>query len=156
MKHLKLLPFAFGLLICACTPSEKNKTPQAPAASETASVKAKFPVHCFEQQLPDGSVLSFQYTEYYEDIVGILDYSYTDKDGAHGTFKGTKEGNIITATWSYMIEGSNQVEEVMFKIEGDKALKASGELEEDENGKLKMKDPATATWEETFTSVECD
>jgi len=106
--------------------------------------------------MPDSSVMSFHYTEYYDDIVGILDYSFAEKDGAHGTFKGTKDGNVITATWNYIIEGSNQVEVVMFKIEGDKALKASGELEETPDGKLKMKDPTTATWEETFLRVECD
>ncbi|MDZ4683150.1 MAG: hypothetical protein SH848_12505 [Saprospiraceae bacterium] len=151
MKHLKLFPLAIGLLLSACTPSEKPMTPP-----EAPSAKAQFPVHCFEQRFPDGSVLSFQYTEYYEDIVGILDYTFAEKDGAHGTFKGTKDGNVITATWNYTVEGSNQTEEVMFKIEGDKAMKASGELMEDKDGKLKMKDPASATWEETFTKVECD
>ena len=35
--------------------------------------------------MPDGSVLSFQYTEYYDDVVGILDYTFAEKDGAHGT-----------------------------------------------------------------------
>jgi hypothetical protein len=106
--------------------------------------------------MPDGSVLSFQYTEYYDEVVGILDYSFSEKDGAHGTFKGKKEGNIIIADWSYMVEGSNQTEEIMVKIEGDKALKASGELKEGKGGVLSLKDPASATWEETFTRVRCD
>ncbi|MFM9948062.1 MAG: hypothetical protein ACKV1O_09005 [Saprospiraceae bacterium] len=157
MKNLNLLQLAFGLLLSACNPPERPMTPpEAPVAPEAPAAKAKFPVHCFEQRMPDGSVISFHYTEYYDDIVGILDYSFAEKDGAHGTFKGTKDGNVITATWNYIIEGSNQVEVVVFKIEGDKAMKASGELEETPDGKLQMKDPTTATWEETFTKVECD
>lgn len=156
---MKKQPFFFlsmlALLAFSCTQPEKTTEPTAPA-QETAAEKAKFPVHCFEQRFPDGSVISFQYTEYYEDVVGILDYSYAEKDGAHGTFKGAMEGNMITATWNYIVEGSNQTEIVLFKIEGDKALKASGELEEYESGKLRLKDPATAKWEETFERVECD
>ncbi len=101
-------------------------------------------------------MLSLQYTEYYEDIVGILDYSFYDKDGAHGTFKGKKEGDIITATWTYTIEGSEQSELIMIKIEGDKALKASGELVEGKDGVLQLKDAAHASWQETLTRVQCD
>ncbi len=155
-KQPYFLATALAMMLFACAQPEKAPEPTAPEASASASQKAKFPVNCFEQRYPDGSVLSFQYTEYFEDVVGILDYSFAEKDGAHGTFKGTKEGNVITATWNYIVEGSNQTEEEMFKIEVDKALKASGELEEYESGKLKMKDPSKATWEETFTKVDCD
>lgn len=141
------------LLLSACT----NRPRQAAPATETAApAKAKFPVHCFENRLPDGSVLSFQYTEYYDDIVGILDYSFADKDGAHGTFKGKKDGNLIAATWSYTVEGSEQTEEILFRIEGDKAMKASGELSESEDGKIRLKDPASASWDETYSRVQCD
>lgn len=163
MKNLLLTASACSLLLFACKPADKPAGPSTatpPASPEapapTASPKATFPVHCFEQRMPDGSVLSFYYTEYYEDIVGILDYTFAEKDGAHGTFKGKKEGNIITATWSYTVEGSNQVEEIMVKIEGDKAMKASGELEEAKDGTLKLKAPGQAKWEETFTRVQCD
>lgn len=156
MKKLKHLPLAIALLLSACNPAEKPSPIVPVEADTTAAAKAKFPVHCYEQRFPDGSVLSFQYTEYYERIVGILDYSFAEKDGAHGTLKGTKDGDLITATWSYTVEGSNQEEVVLFKIEGDKALKASGELMEEADGTLVLKDPTTATWEETFKQVECD
>lgn len=155
MKIQLLLLLSGSLWLAACTATPQ--TPAAPApAAETASPKAKFPVHCFENREPDGSVLSFQYTEYYDQIVGILDYSFADKDGAHGTFTGTKEGNLITVTWSFTIEGSEQTEEVLFKIEGDKAFRGYGELMEGEAGTLVLKDPAKVNWEETFTRVQCD
>jgi hypothetical protein len=157
MKIYLLLFLSAGLWLVGCTttPETPAASPAAPAA-ETALPKAKFAVHCFEYRQPDGSVLSFQYTEYYDEIVGILDYSFYGKDGAHGTFKGTKNGNLITATWSYTIEGSEQAEEILVKIEGDKALRASGELTEGEAGTLVLKDPAKLSWEETFTRVACE
>lgn len=157
MKIQLSLLLSGSLWVAACTSTPEAPAAAAPAAAaESTSPQAKFPVHCFENRMPDGSVLSFQYTEYYDEIVGILDYSFYEKDGAHGTFKGTKAGNLITATWSYTIEGSEQAEEILFKIEGDKALKASGELTEGESGGLVLKDPATVKWEETFTRVRCD
>lgn len=156
MKNLALCFAAAALLFTACnTPSPAPAPAPAPKPAPELA-KAKFPVNCFENRMPDGSVISFQYTEYYDDIVGILDYTFTDKDGAHGTFKGKKEGDIITATWNYTIEGSEQTEQVMFKIEGDKATRASGELTEGKDGSLHMKDPAHAKWEETFSRVRCD
>jgi len=157
MKIYLFLFLSGGLWLAGCTAAPKTPadSPAAPAA-ETALPKAKFAVHCFEDRYPDGSVLSLQYTEYYDDIVGILDYSFYEKDGAHGTFKGTKNGNLITATWSYTIEGSEQTEEILIKIEGDKALRASGELTEGEAGTLVLKDPAKLSWEEMFKRVACD
>lgn len=136
-------------------PASETPPPAAPPAAST-SPRAKFPVNCFEQRLPDGSVLSFQYTEYYDQVVGILDYTFAEKDGAHGTFTGKKEGDIITATWSYVVEGSSQREEIMVKIDGDMARKASGELVESKDGVLRLKDAASAEWQETFTRVQCD
>jgi hypothetical protein len=159
MKTILLSGAICALLLAACEPAQQPAAPAAtntPAQAAPVTNKAKFAVNCFEDRLPDGSVLSFQYTDYYDDIVGILDYSFAEKDGAHGTFKGKKEGNIITATWNYMVEGSNQTEEIMVKIEGDKAIKASGELVEAANGTLKLKDAANATWAELFTRVQCD
>lgn len=154
MKIHLFLFLSGGLWLAACTNTPEAQT-VAPAA-ETASPKAKFAVHCFEDRQSDGSVLSLQYTEYYDQIVGILDYSFYDKDGAHGTFKGVKDGNLITATWSYTIEGSEQTEEILIKIEGDKAFRGYGELTEGEAGTMVLKDPAKARWEDTFTRVECD
>lgn len=157
MKNKLLLPAAICLFFVACNQHEKPAPPPPPAEPAAPAVpKAKFAVNCFEQRFPDGSVLSFQYTEYYNDVVGILDYTFAEKDGAHGTFKGKKKDNLITATWSYTVEGSNQTEEILIKIEGDKATKAFGELKEGKGGALSLKDPAAVTWAETFTRVQCD
>lgn len=162
MKKLLSVLAVCTLLLTACTqspdpaPAAPVTTAPAPKPEPAPAPKAKFPVHCFEQRMSDGSVLSFQYTEYYDDVVGILDYTFAQKDGAHGTFVGKKEGNIIKATWSYVVEGSNQKEEIMVRVQGDKAVKASGELTEGKGGMLMLKDPATATWEESFTRVQCD
>lgn len=162
MNKLLITTVLLAVLAASCQQPEKTAAAPAapvatPAPAQPAIAKAKFPVNCFEQRLPDGSVLSFHYTEYYDQIVGILDYTFAEKDGAHGTLKGTKEGDIITALWSYTVEGSDQQEEVIFKITGDKAAKGSGELTETKSGVLKLKDPAKVDWTaEVFTRVNCD
>ncbi len=100
--------------------------------------------------------MSLQYIEYQDEVVGILDYAFAEKDGAHGTFRGKKEGEMINAKWDYMVEGATQSEAIMIKLEGDKAVKASGELVEGKDGVLSLKDATKATWAETFSRVDCD
>ena len=51
-------------------------------------------VHCFESRLPDESVLRFQYTEHGGGITGVLDYDFAEKDGAHGTLTGQRDGDV--------------------------------------------------------------
>lgn len=158
MKNILFVLSGFALL-AACTPAEKPAAtavaPTAPAAAP-AVPKAKFATHCFEQHLPDSSVFCLYYTVYYDEITGILDYTFTDKDGAHGTFKGTMNDNLITATWDYVVEGSHQTEDILIKIEGDKAYRANGELKEDKDGRLSLKDPSKVNWDEVYTRVQCD
>jgi hypothetical protein len=161
MKNLlsPCLAFCF-FLFASCNQEQKPAAAQTekptPQPESAPASTAKFPVNCFEEKFPDGSVISLQYIEYLDEVVGILDYAFAEKDGAHGTFKGKKEGNMINATWTYMVEGSTQSEAIMIKLDGDKAVKASGELVEGKNGTLSLKDPAKATWAETFARVQCD
>ncbi|MCC6461000.1 MAG: hypothetical protein IT260_11050 [Saprospiraceae bacterium] len=158
MKNFLFALFCLTLM-AACNSGEKSAATAttAPAPAIPPAVpKAKFAVHCFEQHLPDSSVFSLHYTVYYETIVGILDYTFTDKDGAHGTFTGTLTDNVISATWNYSIEGSEQTEEILIKIEGDKAYRGYGELQEGKDGHLTLKDPSQVKWEDAFTRVQCD
>jgi len=152
------LSVVFFLSACQQPAAPDSATTTAEPATDTAAAPAKseFPVHCFESRMPDGSVFTLHITEYYETIVGILDYTFAEKDGAHGTFTGTKEGDLITATWNYTVEGSEQAEEIVIKVSADQAMKASGELMEAEDGVLRLKDPTKVNWDETFTRVQCD
>jgi hypothetical protein len=77
------------------------------------------------------------------------------KDGAHGNLQGTFQNGVIDAIYSYTIEGSNQQEQVMFRVEGDKIMKVVGELE-DKGGILKLKDPSKPVRMMTFVKGPCN
>lgn len=146
----------FFMLACAQpAPAPAEPAAETTPTTDTTAAQSQFSAHCYESRMPDGSALSFQFFDYYGEVVGILDYTFAEKDGAHGTIKGTRDGNMITAKWSYTVEGSEQAEEVVFKLENNKAFKGNGELVEGEDGTLRLKDPAKATWEESFDQVNC-
>lgn len=77
-----------------------------------------------------------------------------DVHGAEGTLTGTVEDGLITAVYQYLIEGSEQSEEVIFKLDGDSLLIGEGELVEGEGGLLKLKSPDTVTFEMALTRVK--
>jgi hypothetical protein len=87
-------------------------------------------------------------------VTGYFDWAPFEKDGGHGYLKGVREGNLIKADYTYMIEGSKNVEAVVFKMEGDKLLQAQGELVE-KKGKLVIKDMAKVTYTTSLNAVDC-
>lgn len=87
-------------------------------------------------------------------VTGYMDWAPFEKDGGHGILTGTRSGNDITADYTYMIEGSKNTEEVLFKIDGKTLLQAQGELVE-KTGKLVIKDKAKAKFSKSFATVDC-
>ena len=61
---------------------------------------------------------------------------------------------IIHATWNYDIEGSEQSEEQLLKLDGDTLYIGSGELEERGPGQMVLKDPAKVVFEKALKEVE--
>lgn len=86
---------------------------------------------------------------YIEDgkVYGNLNWIPKETDGAHGTLDGTIKGNIIRGVYSFTIEGSEQAEEQIYKLEGDKLIKGEGgEMKETKNGKFLFKDVSKVTF----------
>ena len=46
--------------------------------------------------------------------------------------------------------------EILVRVEGDRVLKANGELTERRDRVLRLKDPAAAAFNESLTRVRCD
>lgn len=90
--------------------------------------------------MPDGSILSFHYADYAGGVVGILDYDFTEKDGAHGTLDGRRQDDIITAVWTRAIEGTTERQEVLIRLEPEGAVQVNGELATGADGVLRLKD----------------
>ena len=89
-------------------------------------------------------------------VTGTYDWIPDGKDSAMGTLKGKKNGNIITAIYSYIIEGSNQTEEVMFMLDNGVLKKGVAELVDLKNdGHLVFKDKSTIKYSEVMTQGDC-
>jgi hypothetical protein len=147
--------FLFGLLVAAAffTACQNEPKTAAPAAEVQTSVPAPDPTQCYENRLGQ-DLTAIELTLNGSDASGYMAWEPSEKDGARGSFKGTKTGDIITATFNYMIEGSVQAEEVLFKLADGKLLKGNGEME-DKAGVLVIKDKANVKWDEVFTNADC-
>jgi hypothetical protein len=157
---MKKLLFIWISLLCALAPACKEADKQHNNQTSDSIPKNVAPVNstaeeriCFEMHFKK-DVSELNLTIKGEDVTGELNVLPYEKDGAVGTLKGKKSGNTINAEWSYMIEGSQQAEEVEFKIEGDKAFQRLGELE-DKNGKLVLKATNKIEYSDPMTKVAC-
>ena len=158
MKKISFLLF-IGLAACQSKPTETQTLADSTVVSAdieaTASKPSTDETVCYEFRFKK-DITSVKLVMKGDSVSGEMSELLWEKDSATGTLKGKKVGNELIVDYDYVIEGSNQVEERILKIEGDKLLVMSGELIEDKNGKLKMKDPAKATVSETLVKVKCN
>jgi hypothetical protein len=160
MKKIILGMLCMSLLgSCNDTP-KPPAAPAAPPAPATPTVAAApAPVatasatSCYEMRFKK-DITAVELTMTGDDVTGFYAWEPDQKDGGRGTLKGKKTGDQITAIFNYMIEGSIQSEEVMFKIAGDKLLKANNELV-DKKGVLVIKDKTKLKWDESFSTTDC-
>ena len=89
-----------------------------------------------------------------DEITGTYNWIPAGKDSARGTLAGTIKNGIITAVYDYMIEGSSQKEEMIFKMEVNQLLVKKGELIE-VGDMLKLKNPGAAKFSEVIPRVLC-
>ncbi len=73
--------------------------------------------------------------------------------GARGSLTGKIRGGVIRALYEYSVEGSDQSEEVAFKLENDRLLVGEGELVEGEGGVLRLKNAAKVTFPKALRRV---
>lgn len=74
--------------------------------------------------------------------------------GARGTLRGVVTGGgLLKVLYEYTIEGSEQTEEELLKLEGDKLFIGEGELVEQKNGKLKLKAPDKVVFEKPLSRI---
>jgi hypothetical protein len=154
---------------CSPTPLAETETIAENDFVEIASLTSMEGKHCFLQttkykeavvmygdtiQFIDSVVINLEIIG--NKVTGKMDWIPAEKDSARGTLEGTIDGNTVTVLYSYTIEGSDQQEEKVFEIREHELAMKVGELEEDENMVLKLKDPTTATFREILPRVPCD
>ena len=158
---MKKISFILFLTLAACQ-SKKAETEMSDTTSVMAAdtvATATKPITeetlCYEFRFKK-DITSVKLVMKGDSVTGEMSELIWEKDSATGTLKGKKVGNDLIVDYDYVIEGSNQVEERILRMDGDKLLVMSGELMEDKSGKLKMKDPAKATVSETLVKVKCN
>jgi hypothetical protein len=82
-------------------------------------------------------------------VYGTKVWQPKGEHGARGSLEGIVNGGVIQVVYDYTIEGSEQSEEMVLKLEGDTLLIGEGELEDAGNGRLKLKEPNKVS----FTTV---
>lgn len=156
MKKIVLYcSFILALGACKSKNTETTQTTEPTTANADTVATATAPTEtlCFEEKVGK-DLTTVRITIEGNKVTGKMEWLPWEKDQARGTLLGEKKGNEIVADYEYMIEGSNQLEEKVFVLEGDKLLVKSGELE-DKNGKLVMKNPGKATIGQTLVKVAC-
>jgi nucleoid-associated protein YgaU len=168
MKNILLAATMTAFVFSAC-----NNAPKAPAtvATPTAPAAPTAPTPAAAPAMPAAptaaaaettcyaftfkkDVTAVQITTEGDKVTGYMNWSPDQKDGGHGFLVGTKTGNMIVADWTYMIEGSKNTEQIAFKIDGDKLVRAQGELIE-KGHKLVIKDMAKAKYIDSYPKVDC-
>ena len=128
-------------------------TATAPTPAPTAAPTAATGTTCYEMRFKK-DVTAIELTVKGADVTGFYAWEPYEKDGGRGTLKGKKTGDQITAIFNYMIEGSIQSEEVMFKMEGGKLLQSTNELVDKKNVSV-IKDKTKMKWGDTFSPTDC-
>ena len=76
-------------------------------------------------------------------------------DAASGDLTGTRKGDTLFLTLKYTIEGYEAIEETIWLLGKDQLSQKRGELIEDKNGHMVLKDASKATFDEVYNKVRC-
>ena len=151
--------FGFSLLLTlsACkqdTAPQANK--QAPPAVVEAVASMQNGTFCFSKKW-NKDITDVQLTIAGNAVTGVMNWIPYQKDGARGTLKGTKNAaGELEVIYDYVIEGSQQTETKIMKIEQEKLLIKVGELLDPKyDGHLIYKDISQAKYSETLEKVAC-
>lgn len=111
---------------------------------------------CFSKRF-NQDVTNVQLTILDGTVTGKMDWIPYEKDSARGALRGYENAaHELDLLYDYMIEGSQQTETKIMKIQGGKLLIKHGELLDPKNdGNLIYKDPIRAEFSEMLETVKC-
>lgn len=145
----------FSLLsLAAC---DKKYAPE-PNINEPAkaTLSSQDGTYCFSK-VWNKDITEVQLTIMGDAITGSMNWLPHEKDSARGTLKGNKNAaGEFDLMYDYMIEGSQQTETKIMKIEDGKLLLKVGELLDPKyDGNLIYKDVGLAKYSEILDKIDC-
>lgn len=157
MVKLSLIIFAILLLIACDKKDALQANNHAPAGVPIKTLNIlKNGSYCFSK-LFNQDVTDVQLTILGSAVTGKMDWIPYQKDSARGTLQGAiNDAGELDLMYDYMIEGSQQTETKVMKIDDGKLLLKVGELlDPNNNGNLVYKDVSQAKFSEVLAPVEC-
>ena len=112
--------------------------------------------YCFKKSL-NKDVTNVRLVIVGDDVTGLMNWVPYQKDSARGTLKGTKNTDgKFELFYQYMIEGNQQTETKIMKVQNKMLWIKKGELLDPKNdGNLIFKDAAQAKFQEGIASTDC-
>ena len=140
----------------AAMPAPASPAPQAEVAPEPAKPAALAGDYCFKAD-DNKDITEVNLNIAGSQVTGTMNWIPDQKDGASGKLAGTvNAANELDLMYDYMIEGNQQTETKVMKIENGQLMIKRGELiDPKEDGHLQYKDVTSATYKESLPKVEC-
>lgn len=161
MQNPTLILFLLAILCVSCKPKINQPSRQSDISadakvSEVILTKPNYSGQtlCFygksQEVLKHNLELSFDGNI----VSGFMVVEQPQYGSPVGAIKGKLVDNIIIADWTLVIEDDNQVNQVVFKLDGDKLYEARGEKITKE-GKDVFKDMEKLKYEILYNKVDC-
>ena len=147
----------FFALSCSNNNATKQETTNATQETMPKAEDKFMGVYCFlKAENRDTTIVRVNFLSD-DDIRGEMIWQPWQKDGATGDLKGRLNANKeMELVYNYTIEGSQQSETKIMKIEGDKLSIKQGELiDPKKNGNLVFKDASKAVYKTVLTKISC-
>lgn len=161
-KNISILALTVSILFLnSCINKDKNDSPEVekPTSDSIVSAGKTEPLDnemCYLKTFnKDSTWVSLKIDG--NNISGKMLIKPFEKDKSDGSLSGTKaENGELDLLYTYMIEGMNQTETKVMKIENGKLYIKVGELTDAKNdGNLKYKDVMKAEFKDILDKIEC-
>ncbi|MCW3074419.1 MAG: hypothetical protein JWP69_1488 [Flaviaesturariibacter sp.] len=157
MKHIFFLAICF---LAACNSESVDKPGDESvhaSATDTIPVGAKLVIldGCYAvQTAKDTATLSLQLKD--STVTGQLVYKWFEKDQNKGTINGVLRDSLVYADYTFESEGITSVRQVIFKIQNNQLLEATGERTQRDN-KIVYSNPSNLRFSEMppFRKIAC-
>lgn len=161
MQNLKLILFLLAILCVSCKPKINQQPPKSDNAADAkvSKVKSAKPNYagqtlCFYGTSQDVLKHNLEVSFDGNIVSGFMVIEQPQYGSPVGAIKGKLVDNMIIADWTLVIEDDNQVNQVVFKLDGDKLYEARGEKITRE-GKDVFKDMKKLKYEILYNKVDC-